>query len=102
MKQPPLSTAAQISIAAPVLLGMLGGSLIVAHGGYETSPKYGGTPVFVPAPQVFFIAATIYGMSVIGLLSLLRAWHRSTKTVVTAIAHYAVVAAVCVSALDRI
>ena len=102
MKQPPLPTPAKISIAALVLLGMIGESLIVAHGGYETSPKHGGTPDFVPALLGFFIAATMYGMSVIGLVSLLRDWHRSTVTVVTAIALYAVVAVVFVSALGQI
>ena len=81
---------------------MVGGSLIVAHGGYETSPKGGGTPVFVPAPQGFFIAAMMYCMSVLGLVSLLRSGHQSTTTVAAAIALYAIVAVIFVSVLGRI
>lgn len=101
-KPPPLSTAAKISIAALVLLGMIGGSLIVAHGGYETSPKGGGAPVFVPAPQGFVVAAMMYGMSVLGMVSLLRARHQSRTTVASAIALYAIVAVVFVFVLGRI
>ncbi len=74
MKKQSLSSAAQISIAAIVLLGMVGGSLILAHGGFETSPKHGGQPVFVPAPLSYFIAATMYGMSVPGMIALIREW----------------------------
>jgi hypothetical protein len=85
-----------------VLLGMVGGSLIVAHGGYETSPRRGGSPVFVPAPQGFIIAAMMYGMSVLGMVALLRAWHQSRATIAVAIALYAVVAVIFVSALGRI
>lgn len=67
MKNESLSPAAQLSIAAIVLLGMVGGSLVLAHGGFETSPKHGGQPVFVPAPLSYFMAATMYGMSVLGI-----------------------------------
>ena len=102
MKDQSLSVAARISIAALVLLGMIGGSLIVAHGGYETSPKGGGTPVFVPAPQGFIVAAMMYGMSVLGMIALLRAWHSSRATVAAAVALFAIVAMVFVSALGRI
>lgn len=102
MKQQSLSTAAKISIAALVLLGMVVGSLIVAHGGFETSPKRGGASVFVPAPQGFFIAAMMYGMSVIGLVALLRASLRSTATVATAIALYVILAVAFVNVLGRI
>jgi hypothetical protein len=100
MKQPSLSTAAKISIAAMVLLGMIGGSLIVAHGGYETSPKRGGSSAFVPAPEGYFIAAMMYGMSVLGMASLLRAHHKSATTVAAAVAVYAIVAVAFVAALS--
>ena len=102
MKQQSLTTAAQISIAALVLLGMIGGSLIVAHGGYETSPKRGGLPVFVPAPQGFIIAALMYGMSVLGMIALLRAWHQSRTIIAIAVVLYPIVAVIFVSALGRI
>ena len=102
MKQQSLSFAARISIAALVLLGMIGGSLIVAHGGYETSPRRGGAPVFVPAPQGFIIAAMMYGMSVLGMVALLRDRHYSHKTIAIAVSLYAIVAALFVSTLGRI
>ena len=102
MKQPSLTTAAQLSIAALVLLGMVGGSLIVAHGGYETSPKRGGVPVFVPAPQSFIVAAMMYGMSVLGMVALLRAHHQSRTTIAIACVLYAIVAVVFVAILGRV
>jgi hypothetical protein len=102
MKQQSLTTAAQISIAALVLLGMLGGSLIVAHGGYETSPRRGGLAVFVPAPQGFIIAAMMYGMSVLGMVALLRAWLQSRTTIAIALLLYAFLAFMFVSALGQI
>jgi hypothetical protein len=102
MKQQSLTTAAQIAVAALVLLGMVGGSLIVAHGGYETSPRRGGSPVFVPAPQGFIIAAMMYGMSVLGVVALLREWHQSRTTITIAIALYAIMAVIFVSAFGRI
>ncbi|RFC34874.1 MAG: hypothetical protein DID92_2727744306 [Candidatus Nitrotoga sp. SPKER] len=51
-----LSLSARISIAALFVLGLLGGTLIVAYSGYETSPRRGETPVFVPAPEAYAIA----------------------------------------------
>ena len=102
MKQQSLTTAAQISIAALVLLGMVGGSLIVAHGGYETSPRRGGSSVFVPAPQGFIIAAMMYGMSVLGMVALLREWHQSRTTIAIAIALYAIMAVIFVVVFGRI
>ncbi|HET7773327.1 MAG TPA: hypothetical protein VFK82_05835 [Burkholderiaceae bacterium] len=69
---PTLTPAAQFFIAALVVLGLLGGSLIVAHSGFETSPKRGGASVFVPAPQAYVMAAIMYAMGFVGLLALLR------------------------------
>ena len=68
----PLNPAAQAAVAALVLLGLLGGSLILAHGGFETSPKRGGTSVFVPMPEAGLMALISYSMSCIALLALLR------------------------------
>lgn len=94
MKQPPvLSPAAQVAIAAIVLLGLIGGSLIVAHSGFATSPKRGGPSTFVPAPQAYLLAATMYGMSVLGLLGLLQ-----SRMVSRSVIGLALVAYVCVAA----
>jgi hypothetical protein len=92
MKNTPISTAAQLSIAAIVLLGLVGGSLIVAHGGFATSPKHGGTSVFVPAPQGYVLAATMYGMSVLGMIALIREWRWPRTAVVLALTLYVAIA----------
>lgn len=67
-----LGRGAQLAVAALVVLGMLGGSLIVAQAGFATSPRRGGPSTFVPVPEAYVLAATMYGMSVLGLLALLR------------------------------
>jgi len=72
-----LSPAVQFFVAAIVLLGLIGGSLIVAHSGFATSPRRGGPSTFVPAPQAYLLAATMYGMSFVGMLALLRSRHAS-------------------------
>ena len=68
----PFSLPLRLSITAIFILGLLGGTLIVAYAGYETSPRRGGTPVFVPTPQAYIIAAAMYGMSCLAMLALLR------------------------------
>lgn len=72
-----LSPAVQFFVAAIVLLGLIGGSLIIAHSGFATSPRRGGPSTFVPAPQAYLLAATMYGMSFVGMLALLRSRHAS-------------------------
>ncbi len=72
MKSLPLSLGTQLAVTAVVVLGMVGGGLIVAHSGFGTSHKYAGSSTFVPAPQAYFLAAVMYGMSVIGMLALLQ------------------------------
>jgi predicted tellurium resistance membrane protein TerC len=96
----PLNTAAQISIAAIVLLGMIGGSLIVAHSDFETSPKRGGYSVFVPAPQAYLLAITMYGMSVIGMVALVRERRWSAKVLALAITLYAAAACLLIFVLS--
>ena len=89
MKSPiEFGRAAQISVVAIILLGILGGSLIVAYSGFGTLPKYGGQSVFVPAPLAYLLAAPMYGMSVIGVVALLRAQRRSNFVVCVGIALY--------------
>jgi hypothetical protein len=64
--------AVQFFVAVLVVLGLIGGSLIVAYSGFETSPRRGGPSVFVPAPQAYVLAAIMYAMGCVGLLALLR------------------------------
>jgi len=80
-KSQTLSLPAQISIGALLILGFVGGSLVVAYSGYETSPRKGGTPVFVPTPDAYFIAACMYAMSCLALLALLR--NRTNRLAIT-------------------
>lgn len=90
----PLSSAAKVAIMAMVLLGLVGGSLIVAHSGFATSPKRGGPSTFVPAPEAYLLAATMYGMSTIGMVALLRARQSSKPTIAVAAFLYAAAAAI--------
>ncbi|MEO8013892.1 MAG: hypothetical protein ABI642_07090 [Polaromonas sp.] len=94
MKSPVvLSAGAQAAVAALIMLGMVGGSLIVAYSGFGTSPRHGGSSTFVPAPQAYLLAATMYGMSAIGLLALLSN-RKASRTVITlAAVAYAIAAA---------
>jgi len=77
---PPLNARAKLSIAALLILGLLGGSLIVAHSGFETSPRRGGSSTFVPAPEAYVIAVALYLMSCLALAALLREW-KAAKTI---------------------
>lgn len=100
MKPPPaISPAAQLAIAAIVVLGLVGGSLIVGYAGFATSPKRGGSSTFVPVPEAYFLAAIMYGMSFIGMLALLRARQVSRLVLVVAVVVYVAVAAALPGAL---
>lgn len=93
MNEPPsLNLPLRLSIAAMFILGLLGGTLIVAHAGYETSPRRGGTPVFVPAPEAYIIAAAMYGMSCLAMLALLRDRTKSLFWSAMAVAVYVLLA----------
>jgi cytochrome bd-type quinol oxidase subunit 2 len=97
---PQLSLPAQLSVAALVVLGLLGGSLIVAHSGFETSPRRSVTSTFVPAPEAYFLAAIMYLMSCIAMLALLRNREASKKAIATAFCAYIVFATSVVAALN--
>ncbi len=99
---PPLNLPARISIAALFILGLLGGTLIVAYSGFETSPRRGGTPVFVPAPQAYIIAAAMYVMSCLAMLALLRNRTKSLFWAVIAVAGYGLLAYVFVQSAGRL
>lgn len=89
---PALNLPARLSIAALLVLGLLGGSLIVAGSGYETSPRRGGASVFVPAPGAYLVAATMYAMSALAMLALLRHRTRSWPVAAAALAGYVLLA----------
>ena len=82
----------RLSIAALFILGLVGGTLIVAYSGFETSPRRGGTPVFVPAPEAYIIAAAMYAMACLAMLALLRSKTTSLLWAGVAVAGYAVLA----------
>lgn len=88
----PLNLPAKISIAALCVLGLLGGSLIVAHAGFDTSPRRGGVSTFVPAPEAYLLSAVMYAMSYLALWVLLRDRQASKATTMLAMGAYGVVA----------
>ena len=89
----PIGLGAQLSVAAIVFLGMLGGALIVAHSGFATSPRRGGHSIFVPAPEAYVLAATMFGMSALGMLALLQHRGASVGAMGAALVGYGAVAA---------
>lgn len=88
----PLGLPAKIAIMALAVLGLLGGSLIIAHAGFETSPRRGGTPTLVPVPEAYLLSAIMYAMSCIALLVLLRDRRVARTTLALAFGGYAVAA----------
>ncbi len=56
------------SIAALAALGMLGGCLVLAGGGFTTSNKRGLSQVFVSGPQAYGMAAIMFALSGIAVL----------------------------------
>lgn len=88
----PLNLPAKISIAALAVLGLLGGSLIVAHAGFATSPRRGGPSIFVPAPEAYILSAVMYAMSFLALWVLLRDRQASKATTLAAMGAYGVMA----------
>ena len=76
-----------------MVLGLVGGSLIVAHSGFATSPRRGGPSTFVPVPEAYVLAATMYAMSFFGMLALLRNRQASRVTMAIASALYLAAAA---------
>lgn len=101
-QQPPLNLPAQIAIAALGVLGLLGGSLIVAYAGFQTSPRRGGTPTFVPAPEAYVMAAIMYLMSCVAVLVLLRHHRLSKPAIAVAFGVYVAAAVAMVEVLARL
>lgn len=59
-------------IAALASLGMIGGCLVIAGGGFTTSNKRGGWDVFVPIPEAYVMAAIMFTLSALAVIWLLR------------------------------
>jgi len=87
-----MSLPLRLSIAALFVLGLVGGTLILAHAGYETSPRRGGAPVFVPLPQAHVMVAAMYGMSCLAMLALMRERTTSFVWAGAAVAGYVLLA----------
>lgn len=81
---PPLNLPAQLSIGALAVLGLVGSTLVVAHSGFETSPRRGGPSTFVPLPEAYLIAGVMYLMSCLAMLALLRDRKVSLRFIVIA------------------
>ena len=95
-----LGRGAQIAIMTLVVLGLIGGSLIMAHSGFETLPKTRGVqPVFVSLPQAYLMATAMYGQSFIGMLVILRARKVSKIGIFIGVLGYATAASILVSLL---
>lgn len=95
-----LGRSAYIAILVLVLLGLFGGSLILAHSGFETLPKTRGVQsVFVPLPEAYLLVAVMYGQSLIGIVALLRAQKISKTGIELAVVGFVVVACLLVSVL---
>lgn len=88
----PLSPAVQVAVAAMVILGFIGGTLIAAQSGYETSPKRGGPSVFVPTPQAYILSALMFGMSIIGWVVLVLERLRSVPQRILSVLFYVLLA----------
>ncbi len=95
-----LTLPARVSVAALFVLGLLGGTLIVAYSGFATSPRRGGTPIFVPIPEAYVMAAAMYSMSCLAMLVLLRIRNQSWSVSVAAVCLYAVLAWLLLQAID--
>lgn len=60
------------SVSSLALLGLIGGCLIFAQGGFTSSSKRGEWSVFVPPPQAYVMAAIMFALSTIAVVWLLR------------------------------
>jgi hypothetical protein len=71
--QLPVSRPAFYAIAALALLGLLGGWLILLSGGFHHQlHRYTKETVFVTGLPALLMAAMMFGLSVLGMLALVR------------------------------
>jgi hypothetical protein len=78
------------SVASLGVLGMLGGCMVIAFGGFTASGKYGSWEVFVPAPQGYIMAVIMFSFSVLAVVWLLQqAKARVAGYVMAAVAYVA-------------
>ncbi|MCB1956485.1 MAG: hypothetical protein KDG55_12460 [Rhodocyclaceae bacterium] len=60
------------SVVSLGLLGLIGGSLVLAQDGFTTSSRHGTWSVFVPAPQAYLMAAILFALSALALVWILQ------------------------------
>jgi hypothetical protein len=99
---PATSTGLFASVCALWLCGLTGACLILSQAGFTTSGKRGESPVFVPAPQAWVMAAIMFALSALALLWMLRALRVGGVTRLACFAAHAGVAIVLVPVLARI
>ena len=88
------------SVLSLGLLGLLGGCLILAQGGFTSSGKRGGWSVFIPPPQVYVMAAIMFALSLLAVLCLLKEVQAKRATVVYAFIAYCGAAAALTTLLS--
>jgi hypothetical protein len=62
----------RIVVGAMAALGLVGGSMVLAAGAFETSNKRGGWHTIVQGPEAYAMAAIMFAMSCIAVLWLLQ------------------------------
>lgn len=97
-----LGLAAQVAIAAIVLPGMVDGSLTVAHSDFATSTRRGGPSVVEPVPAAHILVTLLCGMSMIGLVALVRARNPTAQASALAVTLYVLMAAALTVAITPI
>jgi hypothetical protein len=82
------------SVSALATLGLIGGCMIVAGGGFTASGKRSEWHVFVSGPQAFIMAAIIFSLSAIAVTWLLQQYKVSRLGYVVGANAYVVVACI--------
>lgn len=89
-----------MAVAALILLGLIGGSMIVADAGFTTSSKRATSSIFVSGTPAYLVAAIMFSMSVLGMLALMRERRLSRLSVAIATLAYASIAAVLIAVMQ--
>ncbi len=84
-----LTRGAQFAIAVLVALGTIGGSMIIALGGFNTSSKRIASVIFVSGIPAYFLATIMFSLAVVGMVALLRAWSVSVLKMILVLILYA-------------
>jgi hypothetical protein len=95
-----MNRALVAAVIALATLGMVGGCLVVAWGGFATSSKRGNSSVFVPAPQAYVMAGIMFVISGIAVLWLLQQAKARLWLYIMAFAIYACLALIITRAIS--